>query len=236
VSTTPVTIKITDNTHAITRIFANGDLTIAQGPAQLGYMYGTLASGNGIRFLAQVATDATHWTIGLAEAGATGTFILDGASAAFEPGSVPPPARRVNLGYNLDVMTTPTVDGVKLFQRTLQWAIGDPVNVGDPAPAAPSNFSAAPLGRGKISLAWSDTASNESGFKIERREGTTGTWAVVARTQPNRQDFIDTGLAQGVTYYYRVRAYIVGADSAPSNEASSQPGAGLSSRRWDQFE
>ena len=42
-------------------------------------------------------------------------------------------------------------------------------------PAAPTNLMAAAVSRSQINLAWTDNATNEDGFKIERCKGSTCT-------------------------------------------------------------
>jgi hypothetical protein len=49
------------------------------------------------------------------------------------------------------------------------------VFVNDPAPAAPATLSAVAVSSSQINLTWSDTA-NETGFKIERRLGSSGSF------------------------------------------------------------
>ena len=59
---------------------------------------------------------------------------------------------------------------------------------------------------------------NEDGFRIERRTGTTGTYAEIAALGVNAASYTDVNLANGTTYCYRVRAYNAGGASGYSNE------------------
>jgi hypothetical protein len=86
---------------------------------------------------------------------------------------------------------------------------------------APSNLSASASGSSQINLGWRDNSANESGFRIERRTGTSGTWGEIATVGANVTGYADTGLSAGTTYDYRVRAYNSGANSAYSNEANN---------------
>ncbi len=86
---------------------------------------------------------------------------------------------------------------------------------------APSNLSASASGSSQINLSWRDNSDNESGFRIERRTGTSGTWGQIATVGANVTGYADTGLSAGTTYDYRVRAYNSGANSAYSNEANN---------------
>jgi hypothetical protein len=60
---------------------------------------------------------------------------------------------------------------------------------------------------GELQLLWTDNSNNEDGFKIERKAGTTGTYAEVAVLGPNVTSHIDSGLVDRVAYCYRLRAF-----------------------------
>jgi phosphodiesterase/alkaline phosphatase D-like protein len=90
-----------------------------------------------------------------------------------------------------------------------------------PPPAAPSNLTATVASTNQINLKWQDNSGDESGFKIERKTGASGTYAQIATTNANIATYSNTGLLSSTTYYYRVRAYNAGGNSAYSNEASS---------------
>jgi len=86
-------------------------------------------------------------------------------------------------------------------------------------PNAPTKLTATPASATQVDLAWNDTSNNESGFKIERKEGAGGAWAQVAQVGPNETTYMDTALNAAATYVYRVRAANFGGDSPYSNEA-----------------
>jgi fibronectin type 3 domain-containing protein len=88
-------------------------------------------------------------------------------------------------------------------------------------PAPPSNLSATAISPSQINLSWTDNSSDETGFKIERKTGAGGTWSQVTTVGANVTSYPDTGLSSATTYYYRVRSYGPGGDSAYSNEASA---------------
>ncbi len=98
-----------------------------------------------------------------------------------------------------------------------------PLSAGGPAPtlpAAPSGLTATAVSSSQINLGWTDNASNETGFKIERRTGTAA-YAQVATVGANATSYSNTGLAANTLYTYRVRATNGAGDSATSNEASA---------------
>src|SRR5262245_26063147 len=74
-------------------------------------------------------------------------------------------------------------------------------------PSAPSNLTATSVSTSEIDLAWTDTSSFESGFKIERARSSAGPWTQIATVGPSVTSYADTGLLSATTYYYRVRSY-----------------------------
>jgi len=85
-------------------------------------------------------------------------------------------------------------------------------------PAAPGNLTANAVSDSQINIYWTDNSADESGFKIERRPA-GGAWVQIATVGANSGMFASTGLNGATTYYYRVRSYGAGGDSAYSNEA-----------------
>jgi uncharacterized repeat protein (TIGR02543 family) len=74
-------------------------------------------------------------------------------------------------------------------------------------PAAPTNLAATATSSSSINLAWLDNSNNETGFRIERKIGTGGTWAALGTNKPaNSTTHTDTGLNVANTYFYRVAA------------------------------
>lgn len=59
----------------------------------------------------------------------------------------------------------------------------------------------------RLRIVWTDNANNESGFRVERKIGTGGTFAQIAQLGANVVTYTEATLAAGVTYCYRVRAY-----------------------------
>ena len=71
----------------------------------------------------------------------------------------------------------------------------------------------------QITSTWTDNTNNEDGFKIERKQGQTGTFAQIATVGVNINSYTDSSLADGTSYCYRVRAFNGTGDSTYSNEA-----------------
>jgi uncharacterized repeat protein (TIGR02543 family) len=70
----------------------------------------------------------------------------------------------------------------------------------------------------QLTLSWTDASDNEDGFAIERRTGTSGTFARVASVSPNVTTYTDPNLASSSTYCYRVNAFNTAGSSAYTNE------------------
>jgi hypothetical protein len=80
--------------------------------------------------------------------------------------------------------------------------------------AAPSLVNAATL-----QLSWSDNSQDEDGFHIERKQGTGGTFSLIATTGANATSYSDANLASSTTYCYRVNAFNSAGSSGYTNES-----------------
>jgi probable HAF family extracellular repeat protein len=86
---------------------------------------------------------------------------------------------------------------------------------GAPPPSAPVGLTASTSGK-RVRLAWTDTSSDETGFRIERAVGDTG-FAPLALVGADVTRASDADLERGVTYSYRVQAFNGAGSSAWSN-------------------
>ena len=57
-----------------------------------------------------------------------------------------------------------------------------------------------------IELAWTDESENETGFRIERRRASGGSWTNAGETVADVEAYRDDGLDPDTRYEYRVRA------------------------------
>lgn len=72
---------------------------------------------------------------------------------------------------------------------------------------APTNTTATTLSVTQIQITWTDNATDETNYRIERSlDGSTG-WLQIVSLSSNVTTYTNTGLTCGSTYYYRVRAY-----------------------------
>ena len=82
-------------------------------------------------------------------------------------------------------------------------------------PIEPAGLTAAGLDATSINLTWSDRATNEDGYRLERSR--QADFATVERSVTVGRDlttFNDTGLVRGTTYHYRLVAFNAAGDSA----------------------
>ena len=91
---------------------------------------------------------------------------------------------------------------------------------GPVTPAAPGNLAASASGT-TINLSWADNSNNEDGFKLERKTGSTGTYAQIAQLAAGQTSYSNVGLQASTTYVYRIRAFNTAGNSGYSNEVSA---------------
>ena len=89
------------------------------------------------------------------------------------------------------------------------------------APTAPTNLTASVASSSQINLTWQDNATNETGYKVERKTGASGTYSEIASLSAGLTSYNNTGLTDGTQYYYRVYAYNSAGNSGYSNEANA---------------
>jgi len=90
-------------------------------------------------------------------------------------------------------------------------------------PAAPAGLHVTGEVNGQVGLAWSGVAGASS-YNVYRSPLSGGGWARANSSPVAGASFTDTGLRNGRTHYYAVRALVsAGNESGPSNEASAVP-------------
>ena len=88
-------------------------------------------------------------------------------------------------------------------------------------PSNPTGLTVMPSNAVQATLTWSDTAANETGFRIERRVDAADTFSLLATVAANTTTYIDPGpFTHGSSYAYRVIATNAAGDSPASAEAS----------------
>lgn len=113
----------------------------------------------------------------------------------------------------------------KTSMRMLVWGAW---NSSSQVPAAPTSLTATADGQ-EIDLSWTDNASDETGYKIQRSNDVSPlSFTTIDTIAANSTSYTDdgsdlspAGLSSGTTYYYRVIATNANGDSAPSNVDSA---------------
>ncbi len=88
---------------------------------------------------------------------------------------------------------------------------------GGAKPAAPTGLAATAASSTAVNLAWTDNATNETGYRVERK--TTGAFTQVLSLPANSTAASITGLTPSTNYTFRVRARNASGFSPYSNEA-----------------
>jgi hypothetical protein len=119
----------------------------------------------------------------------------------------------VDNGNNPDIVST------RVAYNTLQslWT----------APITPSELTAKPTSTTSIVLSWKDNATNETGFKVERKSGdcaSANSWSQITTKTANTTTHTNSGLTANTTYSFRVRAYNSVGNSSYTSCASATTG------------
>lgn len=93
-----------------------------------------------------------------------------------------------------------------------QYTLSGSYNATIVPPAAPTNLSWSSFAADRVTLIWTDNATNEKSYVVERF--INHAWQPIVTLAANTIAYVNTGLASGFSYSYRVRA--LGFDDAPS--------------------
>ncbi len=110
-----------------------------------------------------------------------------------------------------------------VLQPLLAPRIGSDGGTGNPTPPAVPNGLVATRGNQQISLSWS-ASTGATSYRIYRGLSPGGQNSTF--TQIDTNSFVDTGLTNGTTYYYRVTAVNSAGESGRSSEVSATPAIG----------
>ena len=81
-------------------------------------------------------------------------------------------------------------------------------------PTTPDNFTASASGK-TVSLVWTDNSTDETGFKVLRRDSCDGSFSTVTTTSADATSYSDT-VTDAKSYWYRVSATNSNGDSVAS--------------------
>ncbi len=155
------------------------------------------ANGN---LLASAGPDSTFGATLNYTLSSAGTYYLVVASSGVSSGST-----SSNYGFNVGT-----------------YSISGTIVTSTSSVLAPSNLTANSGGStNQATLNWTDNATNEDGYTVERSSDGGATWSPLATLAANSTSYLDSGLAAGSTCVYRVRAFKGTVTSAYSNQASA---------------
>jgi transcriptional regulator CtsR len=162
------------------------------------------ASSGAVSYGAQISTSSSFTSLVVNETGITNLYY-----------DIAPGILKWNTTYYWRVNARNSYGSTSSWStsRYFKTAIGPPPN-------APSDPVATPISSSQINLSWQDNASDETGFKIERKTG-SGSYSQIATVGANVTSYSNSRLSASTTYYYRVRAYNTAGNSNYSNEASA---------------
>jgi hypothetical protein len=90
-------------------------------------------------------------------------------------------------------------------------------------PSTPKNLTARVVPNSRVDLSWTNTATNRTGFRIERKT-VGGTYSTLDTVAANQTTYRDKKVAILTKYVYRVRAYNGLGGSGYSNEITADTG------------
>lgn len=112
------------------------------------------------------------------------------------------------------------------YRSPRQW-VQDHADVRPDLPRPPVGLTVTETAGRVPVLRWTDNSANELGFKVERRQGASGSWARVATVAAGQTSYTGNPLTAGQEVRFRVLATNPRGDSAPSNEVVLTAGAGV---------
>ena len=89
----------------------------------------------------------------------------------------------------------------------------------NPPPAVPDQLQVMALSSTRLALSWTESSQTVSDYRVER-QGADGVWSLVATVSGTVTRYVDSGLAAGASYQYRVSAENAGMSSAASSAAT----------------
>jgi len=131
------------------------------------------------------------------------------------------PANTVNYTDNAVTASTTYYYRARAYIGTIHSNYSNTATVTTPAVAlnAPTSLVATAVSSSRINLVWTDTDTNELGYKVERSTDGTNYTEIANNLSANTTSYSDLSLNPGTTYFYRVRCFLGGVDSPYSNVA-----------------
>ncbi len=180
----------------------NGSTTNSSIPVRVASLTGVIAMAGGYFHTLAVKSDSTVWAWGDNNDGELGNGHTSTGIGSTTPiqvvGLSGAAAVAAGAGHSL--------------------AMGPPATTAPPS--APTGLTVGAVTFESVALSWTDTATNATGYVVERKAG-SGSYAQVGSTLPaSAAAFTDTTVAPFTTYSYRVKAVNQGGSSPYSNEVA----------------
>jgi fibronectin type 3 domain-containing protein len=91
-------------------------------------------------------------------------------------------------------------------------------------PAAPTGLTATAEAGPQVSLAWTDNATDETGYVVERSTDNGVTFSVLANLGVDAASYVDLAVTAGASYVYQVAAVNAGGSSYSNTASATIPG------------
>ena len=132
-----------------------------------------------------------------------------------------------NVDFKLNAPGNTTVRVVLQSNKVTQLTLTPAARTNDlvePIPAAPTGLTAY-AGNGRALLLWTGSAG-ASGYNLKRAPASGGTYATIA-TNLTGSSYLDTGLSNGMAYYYVISAAGLWGESSNSSSVAVAPAVNL---------
>jgi fibronectin type 3 domain-containing protein len=87
-------------------------------------------------------------------------------------------------------------------------------------PAPPTGLTVTAASASSVSVSWTDSSTDETGFQIERSLTSGSNYVLITTTAADAIAFTDSNLTEGTAYFYRVRAINLAGNSAYTSEST----------------
>lgn len=130
------------------------------------------------------------------------------------------------LGNSITKIDNQTQIATEIASGEISGAFALGAFIGGTPPAAPTDLEATTESYSRIGLTWTDNATDELGYKVERRIEGEDAFNLIIKLPADTTTYSDGGLLSTTTYEYRLRAYNEAANSDYSNTASATTSEG----------
>ena len=192
-------------------------------------------NGNTYNFVSQLAIPNNEWSFVAVSLSATNAalYLINAEGFQMTNNPIAHDAETWNgastIGYDAIGGATPfsrnfngVIDDVAVFTRTLTTTDIQHLYAASPLapPTAPTGLTAT-AGAGQVALSWNGTAETDS-YNVKRSTTSGGPYSIVA-SNVTSLTFTNTGLVNGMWYYYVVASVNLAGQSPNSAEASGFP-------------